>query len=160
MAWVQTPQKPSAERRHFISQPGDTGLLAHPFVQGRVELRGCRAKNVRTPMVLRAFMMLTFPPKHVPLIQSFLLITLRENKVITKYVRFCQMLFKKPHKIVYEVTSDSYVKKIPPPFPNSFYSTPYPAHLPSNPTHEKFNFPFQKWCTSNSSLLCVSWFPL
>lgn len=100
------------------------------------------------------------PPKHVPLIQSFLLITLRENKVITKYVRFCQMLFKKPHKIVYEVTSDSYVKKIPPPFPNSFYSTPYPAHLPSNPTHEKFNFPFQKWCTSNSSLLCVSWFPL
>ena len=77
--------------------------------------------------------------------QSFHLITFRENKVIMKYVGFCQMLFKKPHKIEYEVTSDSCVKKIHPPFPNSPCSTPCPApHLhvrPSNSSKVSFSFP-------------------
>ena len=67
------------------------------------------------------------PAKHGPLAQPFHLRTFCENKVIMKYVGFCQMLLKKPHKIIYEIISDSYIKKIPPPFPNSFYSIPCPA---------------------------------
>lgn len=43
-------------------------------------------------------------------------------------VGFCQVLFKKPHKIVYEVTSGSYAERVPPPFP---LSTPHPTLNPT-----------------------------
>lgn len=73
------------------------------------------------------------------------------------------MLFKKPHKIVYEVTSDSYVK-IPPPFPNSsllhtLSCTPPPVQC--NKRTQSLIFLSKSSVPQNSySLLCVFWFPL
>lgn len=98
-----------------------------------------------------------------PSVQSSHLLTFRENKVIMKYVGFCQMLFKKPHKIENEVTSDSCVKSSILPFLT--HHAPHPVPDPTSTsirlTHQKLHFPFQTQCTSNPySLLCVFWFPL
>lgn len=71
--------------------------------------------------------------KHRPLVQSFHLRTFCESKVIKKYVGFCQMLLKKPHKIwdhlCFLCKED--LSSLP-----SFYSTPCPApFLLCNPTN-------------------------
>lgn len=82
------------------------------------------------------------PTKHSPSVQSFSLITFHKSKAIMRCVGFRQTLLKKPHKNVYEVTSDSKQRgSLPPSLP---HSTPHPTLNPTFPpiqlTHRSLIF--------------------